>query len=168
VINLARQADLTRLLPAAFYDLSRQKPSACAAGFPDPDAGTPHRLSGADLVALFQGRESASRFLSTFIVQALEARGPAPACAAPRACQAIFERVAQEAVGDVGGAAADPLRAMERVLAVHFADADAPALVLLCAHCAEALEEDVQGAREMLWDNLPGWFGVEGIQDWGN
>ncbi|KAI0030768.1 hypothetical protein K488DRAFT_53477 [Vararia minispora EC-137] len=167
IINLARLASAPTLLPAAFYDLSRQPPSVSAAGFSDIEAGAFHRLSPADLVSLFQGRESASRFLSTFIVQVLEVRVPGSTCAAPQSCAQVFEHMAQEVVCDVGGVMCDPLRVMARILALPASDGEGPAMLMLCASCAEGLEEDVQGGREMLWDSLPSWFGVEDIMSWG-
>ncbi|VDB95179.1 unnamed protein product [Peniophora sp. CBMAI 1063] len=161
VINLARQAGATRLLPAAFYDLSRQPPSLSAAGYHSD------RLAQSDLVSLFTGRELASRFLSTFVVQVLEGRLAAHNCPSMRRCTAVFERMAQEVVRFFSGPA-DPLTIMGSVLTLQLPEEDVgPALVMLCVPCAEALEEEVHNAREMAWESLPTWFGVEGLEDWG-
>ena len=161
MINLARQSGATRLLPAAFYDLSRQPPSQSAAGF-HSDC-----LAHNDLVSLFSGRELASRFLSTFVVQVLEGRSPAPGCPTMRRCSNVFERIAQEIVRSFSNTA-DPLAIMASVLTLQLPEEDVgPALLLLCVPCAEALEEEVQNARDMAWESLPAWFGVEGLEDWG-
>ncbi|KZV70668.1 hypothetical protein PENSPDRAFT_578968 [Peniophora sp. CONT] len=161
MINLARQAGANRLLPAAFYDLSRQPPSLSAAGFHSD------RLAQPDLVSLFTGRELASRFLSTFIVQVLEGRTPAPGCPTMRRCTTVFERMGQEVVRSLSSSA-DSLAIMGSVLTLPLPEEDVgPALVMLCVPCAEALEEEVHNAREMCWESLPAWFSVEELEDWG-
>lgn len=176
IINLARRADVPELLPAAFYDLSRQPPSVCAVGFSDVNDCTHYRLSPSDLVLLFQGREAASRFLSTFIVQALEARGPSPHClnAHPGAgasrvqrCVQAFQRIAQEIVNaTICGYAADPLFILKEVLQTRAGPGELR--FRPCVSCAAELERVVEGARQILWDRLPMWFGVEGLVGWGS
>ncbi|KAI0315221.1 hypothetical protein OF83DRAFT_1062495 [Amylostereum chailletii] len=176
IINLARRGDIPELLPAAFYDLSRQPPSVCAMGFSDVNDCTHHRLSSSDLVLLFQGREAASRFLSTFIVQAIEARVPSPNClnahvdaSASRVhrCQKAFQRRAHDIVNDATcGHAADPLSMLKEVVRTRAEPGELR--FRLCVICATELERVVEGARQILWDRLPVWFGVQGLVDWGS
>jgi hypothetical protein len=71
VINLARDIDGQRLIPAALYDLSRFPPTDAVAGYMCPETSETYCLSDDDLTRLVKGREHALRFLSAFIVNLL-------------------------------------------------------------------------------------------------
>lgn len=123
VINLARSIHAPEILPSAFYDLSRCVVSETTAGYTDNSKNVVHLLSQEDLMNLLKGREHASRFLSTFIVNELEGREPSLNCihnrdedtAQRRACQAAFESITFEILRDVNGVthrSSDPLFAI--------------------------------------------------------
>ena len=71
--STAVNAQVLELLPSLFYDLSRLPPSIITS--------LPQTLiSDADVLWILKGREHASRFLSTFIVNELEGREPSAGC----------------------------------------------------------------------------------------
>ena len=183
IINLAREVDVLQLLPSAFYDLSRQLPSSVAAGFLD-SSSSHHQLSHEDLVRLLQGRELASRFFSTFIVNELEGRPPSRWCYNSNAddlerkkkCQIAFENVTIELLRDVNGVVcnrtSDPLFAMGEGFNLQSNDAATigPRLsnkFRACDACRIEFAAAVDAARQDFWNRLPEWFDVE-IPAWGS
>ncbi|TFY62880.1 hypothetical protein EVG20_g6543 [Dentipellis fragilis] len=177
IINLARQINAPELLPSAFYDLSRHLPSAVVCGFTDACTGAHITLAPDDLVRFLRGREAASRFFSTFVVNALEGRKASQWCTAPpRHCQGAFELATYELLRDVNGVVCgrtlDPLFAMVDALKVLMKDGssaaetqDESAVGHTCDMCRIELAGEVDAAREQLWGKLPEWFGVE-VPDW--
>ncbi|KAA1472813.1 hypothetical protein DENSPDRAFT_778978 [Dentipellis sp. KUC8613] len=177
IINLARQINAPELLPSAFYDLSRHLPSVVVCGFTDASTASRISLAPDDLVRFLRGREAASRFFSTFIVNALEGRKASQWCTAPtRHCQGAFEIATYELLRDVNGVVCgrtlDPLFAMVDALKMLMKDGPGPAEAQdesavghACDMCRIELAGEVDAAREQLWGKLPEWFGVE-IPDW--
>lgn len=179
-MNLAREVDAIELIPAAFYDLCRLLPSVVASGYADPFDITCHRLTSSDLVLLLQGREAASRFFSTFIVNELENRRASETCfnrrqqdpSQRRLCTGAFQLITFELLQDVNGLVtgriADPLFAMQEVLNLQ-ADPGTPEsrnMFRACDSCRHELVLSVHSARIKFWDSLPEWFGVE-VTHWG-
>ncbi|KAF5328689.1 hypothetical protein D9619_011690 [Psilocybe cf. subviscida] len=179
VINLAREVKALELLPSAFYDLSRCAASEISSGYLTP--GPPehaelHVLCDEDLIGTLRGREHASRFLSTFVVNELEGREPSVNCVhrhdpdafRKRICQATFEATTFEILRDVNGVvfhrSSDPLFAiMDADLMQTRSDATGGRLNLLhraCEHCRLEFTATVDAAREELWHKIPGWFGL--------
>jgi hypothetical protein len=182
LIELAREINAPELLPSAFYDFSRYAPSHAAVGYCDPETSELHQLSRDDLLNLLRGREHASRFLSTFIVNELEARAPSEWCinrneeglALQRACQVAFEAITFELLSDVGGVfckrSSDPLYAIvdSELMQTRY---DVPGTenkngFRACEACRGEFGAVVDAAREELWGKLPLWFGVE-VENWG-
>lgn len=173
VINLARAINAPEILPSAYYDLSRCAVSETTAGYIDSE-DVLHQLSQEDLMSLFKGREHASRFLSTFIVNELEGREPAANCvhthdddaAQRRACQAAFESITFQILQDVNGItqrSSDPLSAIvDAELLQTRDDTLGPTSILrACEFCRQEFGTAVDHSREELWSKLPGFFGVE-------
>ncbi|KAH9045100.1 hypothetical protein EDB84DRAFT_1469198 [Lactarius hengduanensis] len=180
IVNLAREVDAPELIPAAFYELCRLLPSVVTTGYTDPFDLKCHRLTASDLVLLLQGREAASRFFSTFIVNELENRRASDICfnrrqqspSQRRLCTGAFQLITFELLQDVNGLVtgrtADPLFAMQEVLKLQ-ADPgtpDARNVFRACDACRQELVESVHAARNKFWDSLPEWFGVE-VANWG-
>ncbi|KAF7976079.1 hypothetical protein HWV62_7640 [Athelia sp. TMB] len=179
VINLAREINAPELLPSAFYDLSRSQPSEAAAGYL-LDSNV-HRLNDRDLYNLFRGRESVSRFLSTFIVNELEGREPSQHCryldqvAPPRnVCQIAFETITFELLRDVNGVVcnrnSDPLYAIQDAELMQ-TRGDRPgeenrAPCRACEACRLDFGAVMDAARVEFWGLLPHWYGVE-VENWG-
>ncbi|KAJ7262214.1 hypothetical protein B0H12DRAFT_1104842 [Mycena haematopus] len=170
VINLARAIQAPELLPSAFYDLSRCAVSETTAGYTDPN-NTVHQLSQEDLMNLLKGREHASRFLSTFIVNELEARTPSVNCVhggeddagQRRACQVAFESITFEILRDVNGIthrSSDPLFAIVDAELMQTRD-DAHSVLRACEFCRLEFGVAVDQAREEFWAKMPSWFGVD-------
>nr|GAT57663.1 predicted protein [Mycena chlorophos] len=168
VINLARACDAPRLLPSSFYDLSRHSLSEIALGHVDPQTGVVHKLAPQDLMHLLKGREHASRFLSTFIVNELEGREPSANCLSKRledpgqrrTCQAAFESVTFEILRDVNGVthrSSDPLLAMLDAEVMQTRDNQLRA----CEYCRAEFGAVVDNARQEFWSKLPVWFGLQ-------
>ena len=179
-MNLAREVDAPELIPAAFYELCRLPPSVVATGYTDPFDLKCHRLTTNDLVLLLQGREAASRFFSTFIVNNLENRRVSNICfnrrqqdpTRRRLCTGAFQLITFELLQDVNGLitglTADPLFAMQEVLNSQ-ADPgtlDTRNMFRACDACRRELVESVHSARNRFWDSLPEWFGVD-VASWG-
>ncbi|KAJ7188311.1 hypothetical protein C8R46DRAFT_16902 [Mycena filopes] len=172
VINLARAIQAPELAPSAFYDLSRCVVSETTAGYTDGD-NVVHRLSAEDLMSLLKGREHASRFLSTFIVNELEGRQPSENCvhhrdeepAQRRACQAAFESITFEILRDVNGVThrnSDPLFAIVDAELMQTRETQGQMSVLrACEFCRLEFGSAVDLAREEFWHKMPAWFGVE-------
>jgi len=126
-----------------------------------------------------RGREHASRFLSTFVVNELEGREPSPVCShrndpdsfRRRICQTTFEATTFEMLRDVNGVVfhrnSDPLFAlMDADLMQTRSDVAIGSLTLLhraCEPCRLEFTASVDAARENLWHKLPVWFNVNGI-----
>ncbi|TFY78719.1 hypothetical protein EWM64_g5288, partial [Hericium alpestre] len=90
VINLARELDITSILPAAFYDLSRYGTSKTVIGTPSPDDASNILkaqeapiiyLGHSDLVNTFRGREAAQRSVANFVSRELSDRPISASCA---------------------------------------------------------------------------------------
>jgi hypothetical protein len=180
VVNLAREVDAPELVPAAFYELCRLLPSVVATGYADPFDLKYHRLTTSDIVHLFQGREAASRFFSSFIGNELENRRASESCfnrrqedpTQRRLCTGAFQLITFELLQDVNGLitgrTADPLLAMQEVLNLQ-ADPGTPEarnMFRACDACRQELAVSVHAARNQFWDSLPEWFGVE-VSSWG-
>ncbi|KAF8876703.1 hypothetical protein CPB84DRAFT_1795692 [Gymnopilus junonius] len=186
VINLAKETGALELLPSAFYDLSRCSASEIATGYLPPgstDRSELHTLADEDLLNTLRGREHASRFLSTFVVNELEGREASPNCVnksdvdpfRKRICQATFEATTFEILRDVNGVvlhrSSDPLFAiMDADLMQTRADGSGAGgaggggrLSLLhraCEPCRMEFTTAVDAARDELWHKLPYWFGI--------
>jgi hypothetical protein len=182
VIELARDVNATELLPSAFYDLSRCPPSQAAIGCPSPTTSETHRLSESDLLNVLRGREHASRFLSTFIVNELEGREPSEWCLHRQKeqvrdrhnCQVAFEAITFEILRDVNGVVcnrnSDPLYAIQDAELMQTRD-DLPgtedgATYRACEACRSEFGAVVDMARVEFWRKLPQWYGVE-VSNWG-
>jgi len=173
------------LLPSAFYDLSRRLPSAVAVGYTDPNNSRHYQLSPEDLVRFLRGREAASRFLSTFIVNELEGRRPAELCtnrnqqdsSRKRKCRGAFELITFELLRDVNGVVcgrtSDPLFALMEGLTLQRPGSDGGPEVdgenpfRACDVCRLDFATAVHNAREELWHRLPEWFCVD-VPHWGS
>ncbi|KAI0268620.1 hypothetical protein BC834DRAFT_820707 [Gloeopeniophorella convolvens] len=180
IVNLAREVDAPELIPAAFYELCRLLPSVVVTGHTDPFDTKSYRLSTGDLVLLLQGREAASRFFSTFIVNELENRRPSDSCfnrrhqepAQRRVCTGAFQLITFELLQDVNGLitgrTADPLLAMQEVLSMQadLGTLEARNVFRACDACRQELTMSVHTARNRFWDSLPEWFGIE-VPSWG-
>lgn len=182
VIKLGRDIKAPEILPSAFYDLSRYPPSHAAIGYNDPETSELHELSSDDLLNLLRGREHASRFLSTFIVNELEARPPSEWCiyrneedfSRQRACRVAFEAITFELLSDVGGVfckrSSDPLYAIvdSELMQTRYdiSGTGNKNGFKACEACRTEFAAMVDAAREELWGKLPLWFGIE-VESWG-
>ncbi|KIY69515.1 hypothetical protein CYLTODRAFT_224673 [Cylindrobasidium torrendii FP15055 ss-10] len=168
VINLCREISAAQLLPSALYDLSRAAPHAIV-----QDAVDKH-LPEDVLLDVLKGREHASRFLSTFVVNYLEGRTPSPTCAYQtqgrpnsnqRTCQSTYEAITFELLRDVNGVvcqrSSDPLFAILEAKVMQSTLDRLPAGYRACKHCRSEFNGVVFRARADLWRHLPEWFGVE-------
>ncbi|CAA7260599.1 unnamed protein product [Cyclocybe aegerita] len=182
VINLARETNTPELLPSAFYDLSRCSASEIATGYLSPHSSERselHVLSDEDLMSALKGREHASRFLSTFVVNELEGREVSAGCVhrtdpdpfRKRICQATFESTTFEILRDVNGVvfhrSSDPLFAiMDADLMQTRSDGSGGRLSLLhraCEPCRVEFTSSVDAAREEMWSvKFPENFSQEG------
>ncbi|KAI0633407.1 hypothetical protein C8Q77DRAFT_1157616 [Trametes polyzona] len=179
IINLAREIGENKLLPSAFYDLSRYLPSQLMEGHVVD--GVHHHLADDDLCRVLRGKEQGARFFSTFIVTELEARGPSVHClhrnevqpALKRACQMAFEAVTFELIRDVNGMVCnrntDPLFTISESVLMQTRD-DQPgvenkAAYRACEACRLDYAAVVQAAREEFWRQLPAWFELE-VKNW--
>lgn len=180
VINLAQETGAVELLPSAFYDLSRCAASEIAAGYLAPGSNESHVLSDESLLNALRGREHASRFLSTFVVNELEGRDPSQNCThrndpdpfRKRICQATFEATTFEILRDVNGVvfhcSSDPLFAiMDADLMQNRTDSNRLSLLhRACEACRVEFTASVDAAREEMWHKLPVWFGITNLQSW--
>lgn len=128
-------------------------------------------------MSALKGREHASRFLSTFVVNELEGRDCSLACLhrneqdpfRKRICQATFEATTFEILRDVNGIvyhrSSDPLFAMmDADLMQNRNESGIARLNLLhraCEPCRAEFTASVDNAREELWSMLPVWFDVD-------
>lgn len=181
IINLAREIDHLPLLPSAMYDLTRSTPSEAAIGFVSPSTGTTIRLEYADLQAVLKGREQASRFFSTFIVNNLEGRQPSPLCQRrkdgnpvnKRTCQIAFEAITFELLRDINGIisnrTSDPLYAMTEAEQMQIRDDllnGEASPMKTCERCRVDFGTRVDAAKEEFWQKLPKWFDID-VSPWG-
>ncbi|KIJ67683.1 hypothetical protein HYDPIDRAFT_173491 [Hydnomerulius pinastri MD-312] len=176
VIKLARDMNAPSLLPPAMYDLSRCTASEAAIGHFKTSVGDYVTLDESDLLCVLRGREHASRYFSTFIVNELEGRAPSTWClrrnepnlVAKRACQIAFEAITFELLRDINGIisnrTSDPLYAMtdaELMQTREGTSDENPSPMRTCEICRTEFSSAVEAAKEDFWRKLPGWFGVE-------
>lgn len=182
IIELAREINAIELLPSALYDLSRCPPSQAATGYSSPTISEIHQLSETDLLNVLRGREHASRFLSTFIVNELEGREPSEWCLHRqkeqikdrRTCQIAFEAITFELLRDVNGVVcnrnSDPLYAIQDAELMQTRDdlpgAENKDAYRACEACRSEFGSVVDIARGEFWRKLPQWYGVE-VSNWG-
>ncbi|KIK90801.1 hypothetical protein PAXRUDRAFT_35179 [Paxillus rubicundulus Ve08.2h10] len=164
VIKLARDINTPFLLP---YDLLRCTPSDAATGIYKLKVGAYIRLDECDLMYILRGREHASRYFSTFIVNELEGRIPSALCLRrnetslleKRACQMAFEAITFKLLRDVNGISnhrtSDPLYAIT--------DAE---LVLTREGVSEENSSPFLQQKKTFGGLLPGWFSVD-VPKWG-
>ncbi|KAG2148312.1 hypothetical protein BD769DRAFT_1411466 [Suillus cothurnatus] len=171
IINLAREIDYLPLLPSAMYDLTRSTPSEAAIGFVSPFTGMNIRLEYADLLTVLKGREQASRFFSTFIVNNLEGRQPSRWCL--MTCQIAFEAITFELLRDINGIisnrTSDPLYAMTEAEQMQIRDDllnSEVSPMKTCEHCRVEFGAVVDAAKEDFWKKLPKWFDID-VSPWG-
>lgn len=187
VINFAREMGLDSLLPAAFYDLCRYGPSKIVAGASvSPPQGqtngesisgsaTAH-ISHADLRLVLQGRESAQRSVAIFIEEQLTSRSIADGChnkdrEAGRVCRESFYFIMLNVLRSVAGIAcgrdSDPLytlaQAAEMLSRNDFSDGTNMCSLKICAACSTDFTRAVDDARDYMWSQIPGWFGMQGF-----
>ena len=129
-----------------------------------------------------RGREHASRFLSTFVVNELEGREVCVGCVhrsetdpfRKRICQATFEATTFEILRDVNGVvfhrSSDPLFAiMDADLMQTRNESASGRLNLLhraCEPCRVEFTASVDAARDEMWRKLPIWFGISNLPSW--
>ncbi|KAA1466746.1 hypothetical protein DENSPDRAFT_811994 [Dentipellis sp. KUC8613] len=190
VINLARELDLKEILPAAFYDLSRYGTSKTVLGTPTPavefkvletqEAPTVF-LAHNDLVNTFRGREAAQRSVASFISKELSDRPISVSCAHRndehgKLCRESFYFILLNTLRSVGGIAsgrdADPLytllQAIDMLHRTDFSDGERMCGLRMCCFCKLDFAGAVKRAREQIWREIPGWFGVEGFEKMGS
>jgi hypothetical protein len=180
IINLARATNTPELLPSAFYDLCRCAPSDIASGYTCPRTSVLHLLSVTDLMNILKGKEHASRYLSTFVVNELEGRQPSAACIYKdekdpirrRTCQAAFEAITFEILRDVNGVvchrSSDPLFAIvdaELMQTREEASSTTGVSLRACEQCRAEFATIVDAVREEFWNKLPFWFGLD-VPNW--
>ncbi|KAG0703237.1 hypothetical protein DFH29DRAFT_917797 [Suillus ampliporus] len=181
IITLAREINYPPLLPSAMYDLSRSTPSQAAIGIVSPLTGKHVRLEYADLLSVLKGREQASRFFSTFIVNHLEGRKPSLWCLRrkddhpvdKKTCQIAFEAITFELLRDINGIisnrTSDPLYAMSEAEQMQIRDDPLGSDVSpmrTCEQCRGEFAVDVDAAKEDFWKKLPKWFDID-VSPWG-
>ncbi|KAJ3505000.1 hypothetical protein NMY22_g17732 [Coprinellus aureogranulatus] len=184
MIPLFREIGADDFLPAAFYDLSRCVASDIVQGWSYPaDPTTSWSLPSDEIMTCLKGKEQASRFLSTFIVNELEGREPSQSCIyrndptdtdglKRRICPAAFEAVTFEIVRDCNGVVChritDPLFAILDAYLMQKREnpiGRGKITFRACDFCREEFAQAVETARNTLWQKLPGWFGVK-VETW--
>ncbi len=185
VINLAKELDLSHLLPAAFYDLSRYGPRRIVSGTPNPalSCSPPPDSSSSESQTLYLdrdelrmiliGREAGQRFLSSFIEAELNSRSIATDCTnrqhdEGRACRDSSYYVMLNVLRAVGGIThgrdADPLftliQTVEMLSRTDFTDGVRRCGLKICGACKTDLAECVGRARQHVWNLIPEWFGL--------
>ncbi|OBZ65309.1 hypothetical protein A0H81_14762 [Grifola frondosa] len=189
VIQLAQELHIDTVLPSAFYDLSRYGPRKIVSGvISPPPAPLPNvdsapsgdalivRLNQQDLSATFLGRESGQRYLASFIENELTGRPLSANCAnkhdeGGRDCLESFYFIMLNVLRSVGGIAtgrdADPLftlvQAVEMLSRTDFSDGVRQCGLKMCPSCKADFTKSVSKAREQVWEQIPGWFGLRGI-----
>ncbi|KAF5326275.1 hypothetical protein D9611_000481 [Ephemerocybe angulata] len=181
MIPLFREIKAYEYLPAAFYDLSRCVASDIVSGWSYPaDPSSTWHLGLDEIMTVLKGKEQASRFLSTFIVNELEGREPSPLCIFKsdvdpmkrRICPAAFEAVTFEIVRDCNGVVChritDPLFAILDAYLMQKRDnpiGRGRITFRCCDFCKEEFAGAVETARNALWQKLPSWFGIK-LETW--
>jgi hypothetical protein len=130
---------------------------------------TPVMLSHDDLVLTLRGREHLQRSVATFLDAQVKHRAPAEGCTGGQACRDAFYFVALNTLRVVGGIAAgrdgDPLFTLGQIVNMlhHTEWVDGRYLrgLPMCAKCREAFIPAVHAGRRAIWDQIPGWFGLE-------
>ncbi|KAG1735095.1 uncharacterized protein EDB91DRAFT_1145192 [Suillus paluster] len=180
IIKLAREIDYPPLVPSAMYDLSRSTPSQAAVGIVSPLTGKQVTLEYADLLSVLKGREQASRFFSTFIVNHLEGRHVSRLCQyrkdshpVNKTCQIAFEAITFELLQDINGIisnrTSDPLYAMSEAEQMQLRDDPLGSEVSpmkTCETCRGDFGAEVDAAKEEFWKKLPKWFDID-VSPWG-
>lgn len=125
---------------------------------------------------LLKGREHASRFLSTFIVNELESRVPATDCiylkdeepSRRRTCRAAFEAITFEVLRDVNGVTSrsyDPLFTIVESEMMQardgLPDGQQSSAFRTCESCRIDYATSVDVARDEFWRRLPKWFDLD-------
>lgn len=180
ILDLALELNLYAFLPSAFYNLSRYNPSKVLAGARGPPLtfstddepqGQLVRLSEKHLFQTFAGRESAQRYIHTFLETELLNR-PSSYCLnggrMSAACTESFYFIHLNVLRSVGGIAdgreADPLhtllQAAEMLERTDFSDGVKTCGLNLCAMCKADFKESVLKARLEVWELIPEWFGL--------
>lgn len=131
-------------------------------------------------MSVLKGKEHASRYLSTFIVNELESRDASPACIyrdntnanLRRMCRSAFETITFEILRDVNGVvfhrSPDPLFAIADADLMQTRDEPLGRLDMAfraCEPCRMEFTVAADAAREDLWLKVPLWFGVD-IDNW--
>ncbi|TFK20932.1 hypothetical protein FA15DRAFT_646372 [Coprinopsis marcescibilis] len=181
VIPLFYEVKAFEFLPSAFYDLSRCLASDILSGWSYPaDPSTSWYLNNEAILTVLKGKEQASRFLSTFIVNELEGREPCASCVyksdpdpmKKRICPASFEAVTFEIVRDCNGVVChrvtDPLFAILDSYLMQKRDnpiGRGKITFRACDYCRDEFAHAVESARNDLWQKLPAWFGVK-LEHW--
>ncbi|KIK67489.1 hypothetical protein GYMLUDRAFT_238767 [Collybiopsis luxurians FD-317 M1] len=179
IINLARSVNAHELLPSAFYDLSRFSISHTAAGHVARGSKECHQLSEEDLFNILKGREDASRFLSTFLVNQLEGRKPSSDCIYLRAgnhprrrfCQVAFENIFYNVLRDTNNLvryrSCDPLFSIMEAYTMNERDDGGRGVILRpCESCRSELRVEIEAARDEFWQALPIFFNIQ-VSSWG-
>jgi len=133
---------------------------------------SPVQLSHDDLVLTFHGRELMQRSVSTFLSLHVKARMPASGCTAPgesQACRDAFYFITLNTLRAVGGIAAgrdgDPLFTLGQMIEMlhHTEWVDGRYLrgLPMCGKCRDEFIPAVHVGRQAIWDQIPGWFGLE-------
>jgi hypothetical protein len=140
---------------------------------------TVYQLRPQDLVSALKGKESASRFLSSFIVNEMEGRDVSEFCAKKAeggsgrsGCRIAFESITFELLRDIHGTVcnrnSDPLFAISESLAMQLrceASGTGNKDARNCEYCRLELAATVKAACEALWARLPVWFDVT-VANW--
>ncbi|TFY71423.1 hypothetical protein EVG20_g1589 [Dentipellis fragilis] len=168
LINLARELDLMEILPAAFYDLSRYGTSKTVLGTPTPavefkvletqEAPTVF-LAHNDLVDTFRGREAAQRSVASFISKELSDRPISASCAHRndehgKLCRESFYFILLNTLRS----------AIDMLHRTDFSDGERMCGLRMCCFCKLDFAGAVKRAREQIWREIPGWFGMEGFE----
>lgn len=211
VIRLAREIEgLDGVLPAACYDLARYGPRRIVLGAEreqtnddEDDSAEQHahekrdsykkeddgksrmaRLSRDELQMILTGRETAQRYLASFMSVSLCRRLPSPACSftpdpssavpvppppTPHPCIESFYFIHLNLLRAISGIAcgrdADPLftltQASEMLERKDFSDGERVRGLGICESCKAEFRDCVRRAREDVWRLIPGWFGLD-------
>ncbi|CCL98555.1 uncharacterized protein FIBRA_00555 [Fibroporia radiculosa] len=191
VIQLAQELNLSDLIPAALYDLSRYGPRKIVAGavpptsllpavFADPSEAKSEEENGRvvlprqELYTVLSGRESGQRYLATFVEKELSARPVSANCANKanengRVCRESFYFIMLNVMRSVGGIAsgrdADPLftlvQAVDMLSRTDFSDGVKQCGLKICASCKADFTQTASKAREDVWEQIPVWFGLK-------
>jgi hypothetical protein len=126
-------------------------------------------LSHDDLVLTFHGRESLQRSVATFLDAQVKNRTPALGCTGGQTCRDAFYFITLNTLRAVGGVAAgrdgDPLFSLGQMIDMlhHTEWVDGRYLrgLPMCGKCREEFIPAVHAGRQVIWDQIPGWFELE-------